>query len=430
MSIKISCPIVAQTPSDASYFFGFHDLSPWSADDELVVLHRFEGDLDALPSGRETAAIVVWDRRAGSFRTVGETATWNLQQGARACWVPGRARTIAYNRLVDGAMGSEFVDISTGARRTYPFAIGAIAPDGGSALSPHFGRLGRYWKAYGYQNVPPPPGLENPAPQDDGIWRLDLQSGKVELIIPIAALSEMDRNASGTRPYRFVTHIAFNPSGTRFVFYDRYISKDGALFSRLLSAKPDGSDLKVLATEKVSHFAWLDDDTLMVWMRKSMLPIASFRRAGILAMPLMKPLVDLARFARGRVKGALLQESYYELNALGAKPPQPLAAALFSEDGHPMVSPDGNWIVLDTYPDRSGMIPVMLYNRRRNARIDIGAFHHGVTSRNGDLKCDFHPRWNRAGTQVAGDICTGGRRAMVILDVTPVVGDQPGRASP
>lgn len=414
-----SCPVIAETPPDASYFFGFHDLSPWSVDGRFVLLHRFEGSLSRLPSGREIAQIVIWDQQSGRIEPVGETTTWNLQQGARAAWVPGYKCAVAFNRLVNGVPGCQIVDLAEGTKRDYPFTAGAIAPDGRYSLSPSFGRLARYWKAYGYQGLPPPPDIGSPAPSTDGIWRLDFESGKVELVIPIAALSGYGKPLAST-VCRFVTHISFNPSGSLIAFYDRYITNDGALFSRLCTAGPDGTDIVVLAEEKVSHFAWLNDELLLVWMRNSVLPIASIRRAGLLASPWMRPLVQAARLARGRLKSALLQEAFYEVDARKRRPPKPFAAALLTEDGHPMLSPDGHWIAVDSYPDKTGRIPLILVDRQAKARTDIGEFHHGVTSADSDLKCDFHPRWNRDGTRISGDLCTDGRRSMVIVDTTSV----------
>ena len=415
-----SCPIIAETPPDASYFFGFHDISPWSFDGRFVLLHRFETLLSRLPSGREIAQIVIWDQHSNRFETIGETTTWNLQQGARAAWVPGYERAVAFNRLVDGVPGCQIVDLAGGTRRDYAYTIGAISPDGRYSLSPNFGRLARYWKAYGYQGVPPSPDIGDPAPARDGIWRLDFHTGDIELMVPIAALSGYGKPLASTA-YRFVTHISFNPSGTLIAFYDRYITNDGALFSRLCTSRPDGTDIVVLAEEKVSHFVWLNDELLLVWMRNSVLPIASIRRAGLLASPWLRPLVRAARLARGRMKSALLQEAFYEVDARKRRPPKPFATALLTEDGHPMLSPDGHWIVVDSYPDKAGRIPLMLVDRKAKGRIDIGQFHHGATTTDGDLKCDFHPRWNRDGTRISGDLCTDGRRSMVIVDATPAM---------
>ncbi|MEJ1969762.1 MAG: hypothetical protein WDN03_14175 [Rhizomicrobium sp.] len=415
------CAVIARTPDDASYFFGFHDISPWSADGRYLLMHRFDGELAGLPDGSDEAEIVIWDRSSGEFRVVGRTTTWNLQQGARAMWLPGPGRQVAYNRLVDGGAGCEIVDIDSGARRTFGTTIGAVSPDGRYALTPSYGRLARYWKAYGYQALPPPPGLDAPGPAEDGIWRLDLATGEHRLIVPISELPRGDARDGAGEPYRFVTHLSFNPAGTRIVFYDRSITRDGALYSRFLSATPEGTGLRVIADEKVSHFCWLDEKTLLVWMRRSLLPITRIRSAGLLSNPLVKPLLAFVRSLKGRFKSSMLRESFYELDVDGAAAPHPFEPALFSQDGHPMLSPDGRYIVIDAYPDGRGRIPLAIYDRLARRRVDIADFQHGVVVTDSDLKCDFHPRWNRDGTQICGDVCTMGRRSVVILDVRPAL---------
>src|ERR1700747_2297816 len=130
------CPIIAPPPPDASYFFGFHDVSPWSPDDGSVLLHRYWGNPRVLGGEAAEADIVLWRARTNEIREVGRTTTWNLQQGARALWVPGRGSTVAFNRIVDGRAGAELVELDTGTQRTLPFTIGAISPDGSFAISP------------------------------------------------------------------------------------------------------------------------------------------------------------------------------------------------------------------------------------------------------------------------------------------------------
>jgi hypothetical protein len=414
----VACPVLARTPSDASYFFGFHDVSPWSPDDEWVLLHRYRGNPRILDGEAAHADIVLWQAVTNEIREVGHTTIWNMQQGARALWVPGGSPRLAFNRIVDGRAGAELVDLRTATSRTLPFTIGAVAPNGTFALSPHFGRLGRYWRAYGYQGLADVPGIDDPAPGSDGIWRLDLETGSHALLIPIASLPGARAGADATR---FATHVSFNRSGSRIVFFEREISRDGGLFSRFFCARPDGTEVNLLAEEKVTHFDWLDDDTLVVWMRQSMLPIKSARQSGLLANPALMPLVKLARLASGRLKGALLKESYYELNVEKPTSRKAFEPALFSEDGHPQVSPDRRWIAIDTYPDRQGSIDVMLYDRRDRCRIDIAQFQTDESILDGDYKCDFHPRWNRAGTQIAGDVSRGGRRGLVIIDAEPAL---------
>jgi hypothetical protein len=412
--------IIARAPSGASYFFGFHDVTPWAPDDQRVLLHRIAPNLRRMPRPDDQAEIVVWQPATQQVETVGTTTCWNFQQGARAMWVPGTTATLVYNKRVDGAPGCAFVDLTTGAQRELPHALGAIAPNGRYAMAPNFARLGRLWPAYGYS------GFDSASdgvlqPDDDGLWRIELDTGARSLVFSIRELVAATAGAIGPDVPVFVTHVSFNREGTRIVFMLRFFSKDHALYSLLFSARTDGSELKLLEQEKISHFDWVDEDTIAIWMRKGMKGLAAARRSGLLASPLLRPLIALARKSRARLKGALLNESYFLLSTVtGAQ--SPFMAGVLPQDGHPMVSPDRAWMITDEYPNpATGKTPLMLVDIAARRRVDVAEFMHDVGSSDSDLKCDLHPRWNRAGTQVGVDATENGRRRFVVLNVEDIL---------
>ena len=91
---------------------------------------------------------------------------------------------------------------------------------------------------------------------------------------------------------------------------------DRATYTRLLVVDRDGSDLRVLAEEKVSHFCWRDDDTILAWTRRLPGALAAARRRGWLASPVLRPALGLARRWRGGMKQSLARE-YYHLVPVG-----------------------------------------------------------------------------------------------------------------
>lgn len=412
----MTAKIVATAPDDASYFFGFHDVSPWSPDDSRIVLHRIDPEIRRMPLPEDRCEIVLWDPVSGATEVVGETTTWNFQQGARAMWQPGQPMTLVYNTRIGDAPGCEIVDLTTGERRTLPHAIGSIAPDGSYAMAPNFGRLGALWKAYGYSGFASPQD-QVAQPADDGLWRIDMTSGARDLVFSVADLMAVPGASVAPDVNVFVTHVSFNREGTRIVFMARFFSKDHALYSLIYSARPDGSELKLVAQEKISHFDWSAEDEIILWMRKSASALAAARKSGLLASPFVRPLINIARKFRGRLKGAMLNESYFRVDtATGAK--TPFMAGVLPQDGHPMMSPDRKWMIVDEYPDPTGRTPLMLVEMASRRRIDIDAFQHDIGSADSDLKCDLHPRWNRAGTMVGIDASGAGRRRFTIVDVS------------
>ena len=85
-------------------------------------------------------------------------------------------------------------------------------------------------------------------------------------------------------------------------------------------------------------------------------------------------------------------------------------------DGHPSLSPDGRWIVTDTYPDRRCRQTLVLArpdgsSPQALARLFHPPQYHGVT------RCDLHPRWHPGSSAISFDSLWSGRRRSYILEL-------------
>jgi hypothetical protein len=78
-------------------------------------------------------------------------------------------------------------------------------------------------------------------------------------------------------------------------------------------------------------------------------------------------------------------------------------------------------MVSDTYPDADNLLHLYLYSFDRDIRVNLISFGHDVTSTDEGLRCDLHPRWNRAGNKISVDVCEAGIRRMAIIDVRPAL---------
>jgi len=117
-----------------------------------------------------------------------------------------------------------------------------------------------------------------------------------------------------------------------------------------------------------------------------------------------------------------LSESYYRISVHQPKSRFRYGWPSLDGDGHPMVARLHGWVVTDFYPDRDGTLPVILYHSGKNLRVDAQVFSHRPRSQDSDVKCDLHPRWDRAERQIAVDTCEAGNRQVRILDVSDIVG--------
>ena len=117
---------------------------------------------------------------------LGKTKAWCWQQGCMLQWLPGSKTEVIWNDRENGRFVSHILDVNTRKKRTLPTPVYALSTDGRWAVAPNFSRLKDCRPGYGYAGVPDK-NASVQAPENDGIWRINLQTGERKLIIPFAA---------------------------------------------------------------------------------------------------------------------------------------------------------------------------------------------------------------------------------------------------
>lgn len=409
----------AVTPTDSNIFFGFHDVSPFSADGSQLLVHRIPSGWDAMANTRGAAEICVWEPASGTVTPVGSTTAWNFQQGARLQWLPDGSGRFLYNRM--GAAGRLVAAVCEADGSTVQEIDGGIyvlARDGTWGIGVDFTALAHRWAAYGYAVLSDQPDDDDHAAS--GLWRIDMASGERRLLVSLAqVLAHWGQNQGSGH---FLTHATISPDGQRIAFMHRFFSPDGGLFTRLLCCDAAGEGLRVLAEEKVSHFDWLDDRKFLVWARFAGGGMAQLRSSGSLNKAWLRPLLNLARKFTGRWKKRLLAECYWVIDVDNPASRERFGWPQLDSDGHPMFARRHDWLLTDTYPDASETLPLILYNPKLGKRIDVARVVDGVTTADTDAKCDLHPRWDSTETRIAVDHCENGRRGVAVFDVAAIVG--------
>jgi hypothetical protein len=379
------------------HFFGYYGIPPWNASERLYVCLESEFH-ERPPEPGERARIGLVDLATGQFEPVDSTAAWNLQQGAMLHWLPTAAEThLIFNDLDAAArcFRPVILDTSTGARRVVPapVGIGAVAPDGRTALGLDYARLHHQRPVVGYAG-----GHDATAgvlhPDDDGVWQIDLETGRTTLVLSHAqalAAAQPVPPLALERPV-FFNHTLFNPDGTRFLVFLRYFDATGRLDSAVLTAAPDGSALRCVVPwgQAVSHFDWRSPREALLTVSH---PSGAARRYA---------LVEDAPAEGWPTHGAL-------------------GEGVLTTEGHQSYSPDRRWLVLDSGPDAERRQLLRLFDVAGNRQVVLGRFYSAPQFR-GDVRCDLHPRWNRAGTQVSFDSVHEGTRQVYVVDVASVVG--------
>lgn len=300
-------------------------------------------------------------------------------------WLPGSKSEVIYNDRDGDRYVCHILDVNTRAKRTIPYPIYAVSPDGRWAVTPDFRRLGDMRPGYGYNGIPDP-YAEELAPTKAGLWKVDLVQGTQQLLFSFADLAKVPFPHEDLAPARhWFNHLLVNPDGTRFEFLHRW-KQPGARGwkTRMLTAAPDGSDLRILDDNGVtSHFIWRDPQHILAW--------STYEKPG----------------------GFFLFEDRTKGN---------VEKVLMTNDGHCTYLPGNQWILCDTYPDKQRNQNVYLYHVATQRRVPLGSFHL-PKEYSGEWRCDTHPRFSRDGKSVVIDSPhTGQGRQLHLIDIRGIVG--------
>ena len=318
-----------------------------------------------------------------------ESRAWCWQAGCMLQWRPGSAHEIVWNDRQGDHFRSHILNIKTGQKRTLPQPIFTLSPDGRSALGIDFHRLEDMRPGYGYYGILDP-NYHVLAPDNAGIYHLDLETGEDKLILSLAEVAAIPYPGDDiTRAKHYFNVLIFNPGGSRFLFLHRWRVGDGPFHTRMLTAAADGADVRVVDhSGYTSHLIWRDDTQILAWSRRA---------------------IDGDAFY-------LFQDQ-----PDGTIPVKAIGKSLMLLNGHCTYLPNPEWILNDTYPQGEDRLQQLyLYHVPENRRVDLGSFH-ALPAYTGPLRCDLHPRFSPDGHSVIIDSAHGGNgRQMYLIDITNV----------
>ncbi len=325
---------------------------------------------------------------------LGQSRAWCWQQGCMLQWRPRSKNEIIWNDRQGGRFVSHILEVHTGKKRTLPHPFYTVSPDGRTAVAPDFRRVNAMRPGYGYAGLPDP-YADDPAPKDSGIFRVDLETGRKDLIISIAdVVSITNPRANLTGAKHYFNHLLFNPDGSRFIFLHRWRAKGQRGFgTRMLTAKPDGTDIHVVDDYgRTSHFIWRDTRHILAWARHP-----SHGNAFYL-------------YEDGTDKVEVVGKDVMTKNGHCSYLPGP-----------PRSGKPNKWILNDTYPDKERKQHVYLYNTATGKKVPLGRFYSPPQYR-GEWRCDTHPRFSPDGRSVVIDSPHGGSgRQMYLIDISKIV---------
>lgn len=364
--------------TDLESFGGYYD-KPSINNKGLVLVNLPTQSTFVKPNPKFPIGIRVVDLNTRQEVNLMDSVTYTWQQGARAQWIDDN--TAIFNVLKDNkykSLAYSLRDRSVVKEFEYPVQDAYLND---YFLAINYGRVMALRPDYGYRNLPVPSTMELRRLDNDGIWYVPYKEGESRLLYSLQEIAAIEPKDIFDVSLHKVNHLMIKPEGKGFIFIHRWY-KGKRRFDRLMYS--DFKTLKVLADdEMVSHMCWVDDNTVFGYLRHEGKDGFYFIDINTGKFTLCQKMTDLA---------------------MG--------------DGHPTVYRE--WIAFDTYPDKSRMQHLYLYNLKTSELFPLLELYHGLKY-TGECRCDLHPRFSGDGKQVFFDTVYSGKRTLCYIDISRIV---------
>jgi len=389
--IKKFPPVRRITKGPRHHWFGYYDKLQFDSTVRYVLGNEVDFEHRS-PTGDDVIKVGMIDLEDNDrWIELGESRAWNWQQGCMLQWLPGSKTKVIWNDRSGDHFISRILDVQTREQHEIPHPIYSVSPDGKSAVTPDFSRIQDVRAGYGYAGLPDP-NVDNLAPKDSGVFHVDLQTGESKLIIPLAKMAQLGLISDAKLGIKhYFNHLLFSPDGSRFIALHRWRYPDGSRLTRLITARPDGSDIRIVVPNGyASHFIWRDSKTILSQSRN---------------------------YLGNENWGDFLFEDID-----GGGDVQEIGHGVLDGSGHLSYLPGGEWILNDTYPQGKERIQTPhLFHIATGKRIDLGHFHLPKVY-TGEWRVDTHPRYSPDGRYVCIDAPHENEgRQLHLIDISEIV---------
>jgi hypothetical protein len=390
LAAKTFPPTRVITCGPKHHWFGYYDKLQFDRTSRYVL--GMEVDFEhRTPKADDVIQIGMVDLEAGDhWIPLGQSTAWNWQQGCMLQWLPGSTSEILWNDRADGHYICRILDVNTRRERVIEHPIYSVSPDGKLAVTTDFRRIADVRPGYGYAGFADPLA-HDPVPEDSGISVVDLTTGQARQIISIrqiARIGTIPNEQPGIKHY--FNHLLFNPDGSRFIALHRWRYPNGSRLTRLITARTDGSDIRVVIPNGyASHFIWRDATHILAQSKEW------------LGNP------DWSNFLFEDKEGGTIEE---------------IGRGMLDGGGHLTYLPGNEWILNDTYPKGKQRLQTPhLYHIGSKRRTDLGHFHLPAVY-TGEWRVDTHPRLSPDARWVCIDAPHEGvGRQLHLIDISGIV---------
>jgi len=364
--------ITQLTHGPKHHFFGYIGHvknTPWNGNGHYLVVLRVSFQ-DHMPAPHEAADVALIDTtKNNEVTTIDQSRGWNPQQGTMFYWNPRAADTqLIFNDrdVKTNRVFAVLYDISKRKRvKEYryddtPFGNGGVAQKGGYFLGINYGRMARLRPVTGY------PGAydwnpQTAAPDNDGIFVVEINSGKKRLLVSFRQLAEMiaPKRPDVASKQLFINHTLWNRDDNRIYFYVRGDFDKQDRINVPFTIHPNGSGLTMHTQFIGGHPEW-----------------------------------EFGSRVIGDVGG---KQVIYDVDKKEIVEQIGTPEILPSPGGDIALSPDGKWFVNGFLKGRENFYVFI----RRADSTHLRTRGLPVDHWSGDLRCDPAPCWNRTSDQIA-----------------------------
>ncbi len=419
---------IFETPGEFCEWFGYYNYDTLNHDCSRLLCNRAKFDGVKIERGM-TIELGYYDLTTGDYHHIGETDSFNWQQGAMMQWIPGTGNEnkIIYNCSENGHLVSKIFDIEKKETNTVSWPIYGLTPDGKYSITLNLERS--YWcRAYHYESVANPK-YNVRVVEDDGIFRIDLKNNKREKIVSIQDVINKNPESNFDNLKHWLEHIMINQAGTKIVFLHRYspVFDTYQYQTRICLVNIDGTDLQVISDKSKydwSHFGWQNNNFAIYTevnnkLRSSYKDLGkgssqsfSFKKMLFRTALILKN--HLPSNIKKKLKGGKSFYQYYILDSVGQYIfKENWNYSYFNIDGHPSFTNDGRYMITDSYPDSNQFQRLIVYDTETHKGVIIAHLFAGLY--NTPASCDLHPKLSRNNEFVVVDTAYSGKHRMVVF---------------
>lgn len=369
------------------YFFGFHELQPFSKKNDKVLTNKIPYAEIRMPGAEDYLKVGYLNfngKNLDNFVELGETNAWNFHKGCRLQWF--NEDKIIFNCTKGCRMVSKIVDIHTKEEKIIPYPIDTLSPNGKYATSFSYQRLEEHMPGYGYIHEDKDAFIPKKAPSDTGLYLINIETKERELIADLKSLAERTKNEeASSKSDHYVTHSEFSHDSKYISFFHRWTGEyKGKRYTELMIYNLETQELFRAPTidHLTSHYDWNKQHEIIAYCNYN------------------------NKDAHVLLKIDELENSHH------------VAHPQLNSDGHQSFI-DNKSFITDTYPDKWRMAKLYSVDIIEDKAQLLASIHSSKKFQSnpgqGHIACDLHPIVSKDGKYVCFDTVKTGKRALAVM---------------